>query len=271
MADVANEQSGYKRLILSSGVVSNDHSGTTPFYLTRSPWCSSSLPPATQRLAPWAFRDLFAVERRVDLPAIRLPDALANHALDRVDWYKSDSQGTDLRLFNSLGDMADRVISAEFEPGILDAYDGEDKLHHILAALDARGFWPYRMLVREVPRLPATVTGRGMAASAPTAPGWVEIAALNGACAASDRFDLRSLLLAWAMATTVGQHGFALEVATATRKRFGTPICVDMQAHSHGQLRRCRWLALPRLVSQRLRGMAVSRLRRMADTVSGRR
>ena len=43
-------------------------------------------------------------------------------ALDYIDWYKSDSQGTDLRIFDTLLDVVkDRVLAVDFEPGILDA------------------------------------------------------------------------------------------------------------------------------------------------------
>ena len=44
------------------------------------------------------------------------------------DWFKTDSQGTDLRLFKSIGEtLIPKIIVAEFEPGFINSYLGEDK------------------------------------------------------------------------------------------------------------------------------------------------
>ena len=75
----------------------------------------------------------------VELPALDIPSVLAELGLERVDWLKGDSQGTDLRLFRSLGDLASSVLVAEFEPGIIDAYEGEDKFADVLNDLVPAG------------------------------------------------------------------------------------------------------------------------------------
>ena len=53
--------------------------------------------------------------------------ALSKAGVDYVDWYKSDSQGTDMSIFDSLPkNISNKILAAEFEPGIIDAYQGED-------------------------------------------------------------------------------------------------------------------------------------------------
>jgi hypothetical protein len=59
--------------------------------------------------------------------------ALIKININYIDWFKTDTQGTDLRLFKTLpSKIADHVLAAEFEPGILDAYIGEDKLYSVM-------------------------------------------------------------------------------------------------------------------------------------------
>ena len=48
-------------------------------------------------------------------------------SLSGIDWLKTDSQGTDLRIFNSLRpEVRSRVLAIDIEPGLIDAYVGED-------------------------------------------------------------------------------------------------------------------------------------------------
>ena len=83
-----------------------------------------------------------------------LRSILAEHGLSHVDWFKTDSQGTDLRLFLSLGEpIVRRVLAASFEPGLIDAYVGEDKLHAVLQKMNGPPFWMHDIEVRGTQRL----------------------------------------------------------------------------------------------------------------------
>ena len=76
----------------------------------------------------------------VQLKTRSLRSTLDSLKIKQVDWFKTDSQGTDLRLFRNLGDeRAKQVITAEFEPGIASIYDGEDKLYQVLQFMDEMG------------------------------------------------------------------------------------------------------------------------------------
>lgn len=132
--DFSTEQknSGYKKLILINKIVS-DSLGTKDFYLTKSPHCSSTLDANIDSLADWYFQELFIVEKKIQIDATTINEVLASINLDKIDWFKTDSQGTDLRIFKSINpSIQKRVLSAEFEPGIVDAYQGEDKLFSVL-------------------------------------------------------------------------------------------------------------------------------------------
>ena len=112
------------------------------FFLTQSPHCSSALSPDKDALDPWAFRDLFSVVDTIKLPAIDIDTALKEIGLSYIDGYKSDSQGTDLRIFRNIPEqIRNNILLAEFEPGIIDAMKGEDKLHMLMAYMDKEPFW----------------------------------------------------------------------------------------------------------------------------------
>lgn len=142
------EDSGYKKLYILNKLI-GAQGETVPFYLTDSPYCSSTLVPDLDALKPYHFSPLFKVESTVDLPATDLKTALSSINVGYVDWIKTDSQGTDLRVFQGLGDkLMSSVLVAEFEPGIMDAYKGEDKMHALMAFMDKRLFWLCQLQIK---------------------------------------------------------------------------------------------------------------------------
>lgn len=247
----------YHALHLHNSMVSDRDEPAIDFYLTRSPHCSSSLPPATAQLSAWIFADLFDVEKKVRLRARALPDFLREHDLSYVDWFKTDSQGTDLRLFLSLGDdIVRRVLAASFEPGLIDAYVGEDKLHAILARMDQLPFWIHDLDVRGTQRLSRALWEervRPLTHGLPpiglkTSPGWVEVSYLN--TLEDPRLDLRDFLLGWVLASLHEQHGFALDVAVRGQRRFADPLFGALAADSIAELGGVADRVLPRLAKR---------------------
>jgi hypothetical protein len=238
------EQSGWHRLYTLNRLVAPEASPAVAFHLTRSPHCSSALPPDLAALRPWAFQPLFEVTETVKLAAVELGAVLRELKLERVDWFKCDSQGTDLRIFKSLdARITDRTLVADFEPGIIDAYQGEDKLHDVLAYMEDRPFWISDMIVKGSQRIdPATLATFGpLQRRSPgsflrSAPGWCEISYMNE-CDSPD-LGIRDCLLAWVFASLKGHHGFALGLATSGRERFGDRLFDELRACSCAKLGR---------------------------------
>ncbi len=123
--------------------------------------------------------------------------------MDYIDGYKTDSQGTDLRIFNSLPtEIIHKILIAEFEPGIIDAYQGEDKLHHLLAHMEKEPFWISKMEIKGSQRIDHLdfkslnyFQQRGIGSFLKMAPGWCEISYLNKM--EIGEMTLREYLLAW--------------------------------------------------------------------------
>lgn len=231
------EPDTYKNLYVYNRILTSNKDSKAEFYLTKSPYCSSLLRPLNERLADWALADLFQVERKVVLKTITLPTVTQQLGLDRVDWFKTDSQGTDLRLFTSLGgSLMEQVLVAQFEPGIIDAYEGEDKLWQLMAFMDQRGFWMSDMMIRGSQRVRADIMKgynklqvKLISQSLKKSPGWAEISYIN-----SFKYDFgqREFLLGWVFSTLLEQHGFALEIAYLGHQKFNDPIFLILKKRS---------------------------------------
>lgn len=226
---------GYRRAITVNEAVTVDaQASEVPFYLTRSPYCSSTLKPDIEALSDYIYTDLFRVERQVSVKASTLTSVLERLGIQRLDWFKTDSQGTDLRLFNSLpGALKNQVLCVEVEPGILNAYQGEDHFVDAHKALVQQGFWLAEAKVCGTTRIRQTTLQRLRQEGVPvdhyeiglkcaTSPGWVEALYLR---------DLQHLerqtapagdyVTLWAFALIARQWGYALDVALQYERLFG--------------------------------------------------
>jgi methyltransferase FkbM-like protein len=204
------------------------------FYLTRSPYCSSTLPPDTKSLANYLFSDLFAVEREVLVQTTSLSTVIDQLGLQSVDWFKTDSQGTDLRLFQSLtDDLRNRVLAVDIEPGLIDAYRGEDLFVDAHRELLCQGFWLTSLDVQGTVRIKRT-TLEAVASHYPVlddtyvyravrpSPGWCNARYLRRLESISERSaDARDYALLWVFAMMERQWGYALDIAQTYQQRFG--------------------------------------------------
>jgi FkbM family methyltransferase len=224
--------------------------GTQKLHLTRSPQCSSTLLPQPGHLGEWAFADQFDVVRTEVLPAASLADALAAQGIARIDWLKCDTQGTDLRLFASLP-VAWRagLLLADFEPGFIDAYAGEDRIADVLQAMTGEPFWLAGFEPGCTPRVRRSLIESVMPGwlrpwvrrLAPTAPAWAGLRYLRDVARAPVLPGRREWLLTWVFAQLAGQPGYALAVATEGQGRFGGALFAEMSTAS---LRQLQWAML---------------------------
>lgn len=247
MGYTVKESSGYRKLYVYNSIVAAEEQNETDFYLTRSPFCSSLLQPDQQSLKEWAFGGLFEVERTVRLKTATIPQVLAEIGIGKIDWFKTDSQGTDLRLFNSLGEeRINRVLVAEFEPGIIDSYLGEDKLWQLMAYMEKKPFWmvslevigSQRFSLESMAQKCTPLQRKYMHVLLKRSPGWGEVSYLNSFIADSPFLDKRDYLLGWVFSTIEGQHGFAHKIAVDGFRRFNEPIFNEMEELAFSKISR---------------------------------
>ena len=220
--------------------------GLADFYLTVSPHCSSLLRPRPDLIQEYAFAPKFEPTKVVQLKTRSLRSTLDSLKIKQVDWFKTDSQGTDLRLFRDLGtDRGRYVLAAEFEPGIVSVYDGEDKLYSILQFMEETGsHWLTELQPKGTPRItPALLDSftsqpllkKFVLFSLKNSAVWAEMTYLNR-FADEALLTQRNLLLGWVFATTLKQHGFALILTQKAKSLFTDPIFGEMEAYSRRRI-----------------------------------
>ena len=219
-----------RSIIVNEAVTSIPDQNEVHFYLTRSPFCSSTLPPDTESLANYLFSDLFIVEKEGDVPASSLAAVLERLGLPRVDWFKTDSQGADLRLFQSLpDDLRNQVLAVDIEPGLIDAYRGEDLFVDAHREMTRQGFWLSNLGIGRAVRMRrSTLAELGSEAvhlvkqfQRPS-PAWCEARYLHTLeWLGEHRMQVQRYILLWVFAVLDELYGFALDVALEYNRVFG--------------------------------------------------
>jgi hypothetical protein len=234
-----NEASGYKKLIKINRIVSSTNSDSSDFYLTSSPYCSSSLEPDADKLTPWFFQPLFKVEQKVELKPITIMGALDQANINYIDWFKTDTQGTDLRLFLTLSkNIQSSILAAEFEPGIIDAYKGEDKLFQIMKELGSENFWLSDLNVKGTKRLNHKFSDflgkKSIEGKIRNSPCWAEMTYLRN----SNLDEVRQLLLLLVFALIEKQYGFAIEICEQGILKSNESLFLRSKAHLINSIKR---------------------------------
>ncbi|MDA0986053.1 MAG: hypothetical protein O3A55_00390 [Bacteroidetes bacterium] len=230
----------FKKIHLLNSVVTVGDLIETDFYLTKSPYCSSILKPNQNELSSWSFSDKFEIEKVVKIKTTNLQNVLSNLNIDNVDWFKTDSQGIDLQLFRSLPtQILQKVIVAEFEPGIINAYLGEDKFYDILKFMEEKNFlladarikgsqFLSNKLLSEITSNTSHI--KVLQFSHKIMPGWVEVLFFNKFL--NNNFSIREYLLCWVFATIQKQYGFAFQVAKDGKSKFDDSIFNELISSS---------------------------------------
>jgi hypothetical protein len=174
--------------------------------------------------------------------------------LSAIDWLKVDTQGLDLRIFNSLDlDVQKHVLALDIEPGLIDAYIGEDLFVDNHRELTRSGFWLSNLEVRGAVRMRRSALREVIAAepgvsywlaqkTLKKSPGWCEARYLRttewlAECGA----PRRDYVLLWVFALLDGQLGFAIDIANEYQRGFGHDDVVRvMKAVPIAQLKRSR-------------------------------
>jgi hypothetical protein len=267
----------HKAFLVNKALTNEPQADDVHFYFTRSPYCSSTLLPDTEVLANYAFADLFTVVDEGTVAATSLHRVLQMLDLPGIDWFKTDSQGTDLRLFNSIPeDVRAQVLAVDIEPGLIGFYQDEDVFADAHKDLVQQGFWLSSIDVRGTARISQStikeaVTRHGLTPQMlrngiRTTPGWCEARYLRSlGWLQGHQAPQRSYVLLWVFAMVQDQPGFALDVALAAQQRFGSHQIPRAMVDTPVALIRRRFAAVAatRLVPHKLKQSLLFRFRRL--------
>jgi hypothetical protein len=215
-------QIGSGKTFILNSAVTNRECEKTKVYLTRSPYCSSTLPPNNEELERYLFSDLFEVESTTYLPATTFAKALAELNIQTIDWLKIDTQGTDLRIYESVPqNVRQGLLAVDIEPGLINAYQGEDFFTDAHRKLISEGFWPSKFQIGEAVRMTKKTFQALEPSQAATlekslrrSPAWVEARYLR-TIEWLDRHksSLERYKLLWLFSIADAQFGYALDIA----------------------------------------------------------
>jgi FkbM family methyltransferase len=221
-------------VILNEAVTSQADSQEVRFYLTRSPFCSTTLDPNPAATAPWLEQDLFDVEGCATVRATTIDSALTRLNMSRIDWIKLDTQGTDLRILKSISpDVFSRVMAVDTEPGLIRIYQGEDMFVDIHRELTEKGFWlsgmhtggflrMRRATLDALRRSNADIDDTYVREAVRTSPAYIEARYLRTIeCLAEHETSEHEYMLLWIFALTDLQLGFALDLSIEYERKFG--------------------------------------------------
>ena len=220
------------------------------FYLTRSPYCSSTLKPNPAINDNFLSADRFIIEKTETAKASTLHSVLERLNLTRIDWMKIDTQGTDLRIYQSLRqDVRDRLLAIDIEPGLRGAYVGEDLFCDVHAGLMREGFWLSNLKVCGLVRMrkstldwlhdrDAKASPDNVAKAVRQTPGWTECRYLRSLeSLAATGATKREYVLLWVFSLIDKQFGFCLDLALEYARRFGQDeISALMESESIARL-----------------------------------
>jgi hypothetical protein len=275
-----------RSIIVNKAVTSEASQAEIPFYLTRFPYCSSTLRPDLVSLSHFIFSDFFVVDREIKVQALSLDTLLDNLSISRVHWFKTDSQGTDLRLFTSVKeDIRTRILAVDIEPGLIDAYQGEDLFLDAHRYLTKHGFWlsdlkidgSIRMrqsTLHEIATAHPEINSEHIGKAIRKSPCWTEARYLRSTeWLSQPMFREEDYLLLWAFAILDQQTGFALDLGVDCATRFGSSqISTLMKNEALTYLRKASkdsaldglLKIITTLTPQRLRRRLIKRIRSVA-------
>jgi len=229
-----------KKYIINKAVTSSDKNNSTLFYYTKSTHCSSTLFPNFKSLSNYySLFNIFQVENVDIIKTTTLNQLVSDLNLSSLDWIKLDTQGTDLRIIKSLNSMIfNKVLVVDVEPGLIDAYVGEDLFSDVHGYLVGNGFWLSTIGLNGANRIKqSTIEEMNKRISnfhksiqkIKGSPGWCNARYLRTLEWLNEHSALnKDYILLWIFSIIDNQIGFALDIAFEYEKLFGKSNISEM-------------------------------------------
>ena len=124
--DFAGRDAQRKTMTVNRAITDSDTVDSVNLYLTKSPYCSSTLKPDMRRLRNFPYSDLFEVVGTSTVPATSL-NRLSAEIHRPFDWIKLDTQGTEYRILRSMNEtLFERLLCCDVEISFYAHYENAD-------------------------------------------------------------------------------------------------------------------------------------------------
>jgi len=174
---------------------------------------------------------------------------LKQYNIEYIDWFKVDSQGTDLRLLNSLSsDFFAKLHVIELEPWFIDAYKNEDRIEDCLEYMkNKKEFYLTKFHVKgtvKIPNLllhelfPSDIIKKIASKVLTTVPGWAEITYMNS-LRGCIKANSRDYILAWLFSILQGHNELAYVYSKRAIEVFeGDHLFIRMHRYSNKRIKK---------------------------------
>lgn len=244
---IEKQTSDYRKLYVYNCIVSNKkHKEKSDFFLTKSPYCSSTLTPNQLELSPFHYSDLFQVEKKISINTVALDKVLEELNIDRIDWFKTDSQGTDLRLYSCIPEsVQNNILVAEFEPALYEVYETEDTMTKIMLYLENKNFRLANATLKGAIQITHQNFNKLFANSFEKkyanfflrkTPRWCEMTYFN-TMENTSNLSIREYLLAWMFASILNYNDIAFTISEQAASIYEDQIFIELNKYSKKQLR----------------------------------
>jgi FkbM family methyltransferase len=120
--------------------------GEGRLYVTKEPACSSLYPPSDSMLETYpSLRPIMSLDRVIAVPQLRLATWANEADIDRLDFIKLDTQGSELDILLGAGTLLDTCLGIEVEVEFSPLYDGQPLFSDVDNYLRSRGFTIWRL------------------------------------------------------------------------------------------------------------------------------
>jgi hypothetical protein len=204
-----------------------------PVNIIRDPVYTSVLKPHPRAIADFIDPDM-ELESESLLPAVTIDTVVASLSLPGIDWLRTNINGVDVPVFQSIGeDVRRRILVVDTCLDFVELFEGQSSSVARFPEFISEGFWlsraqsygPIRMRRESLTRinsLDASIGPRLLSGHHRRTPGWLFSRFLRTAESLAEReASQRDYLVLWAFALLDGQLGFAADLALDYQRRFG--------------------------------------------------
>lgn len=250
--DPAEAPSGEIRV--NKAIVESDTDSEVTVYLTKNPYCSSTLKPDFSRLNSFTYPAWFEVIGDKTVPATSLNRLCDEWDITSIDWIKLDTQGTEFRILRSLRpELLKSLLCCDIEISFYAHYLDADTFPEVHAFMIENGFWITEMECQSRVRMRksdldslldrfSALKRRLVRTSLNTCPTSPEVRYMRSLF--EDDRDIRSYLKLWALHYFSNNVSYCYFMARKLRERFGCDLSKRLEELSMEAIQSSRRLVI---------------------------
>ncbi len=232
--------SAFREFIPIGIAVADQPANHAKLHVAKDPVYSSLLEPNTKVLSEFFDLGMFKTDHDREVTCSALDDVLNNFKIRRIDWFKTNINGLDVRILNGLsGSFRRRLLAIDTCLDFIDMFQGQDATLAQHPELVNDGFWLSRLItcggiklrsdsLEELRKRSFPIDTAVVESHHRLSPGWAFATYFRTIeSIRTGDFTRREYVVLWSFALLDGQFGFAADLAFAYENAFGRDAISD--------------------------------------------